>query len=59
MPAAELEQMLHEMELTLDVATARCPHCGAVHIAPGFSELLAFVCDECGQATSLTVHREM
>jgi hypothetical protein len=44
-PVAELEQTLHEMELGLDVATAECPHCGAIHIAPGFSELLAFVCD--------------
>ena len=46
--AAELEQTLHAMELSLDVATARCPHCGAVDIAPGFSELLAFVCPSCG-----------
>jgi hypothetical protein len=40
--AAELEQTIHEMELGLDVATVQCPHCGAVHVAPGFSKLVAF-----------------
>jgi uncharacterized protein (DUF983 family) len=30
------------------VATARCPHCGAVQIAPGFEKVLAFVCARCG-----------
>jgi ribosomal protein S27AE len=52
-PVAELEQTLHEMELSLDVATAECPHCGAIYIAPGFSELLAFVCDQCGHGVTV------
>jgi hypothetical protein len=53
MAAAELERTIHEMELSLDVATARCPHCGAVHFAPGFSELYAFVCDGCGESVEV------
>ena len=51
--AADLERMLDEMELELDIATAQCPHCGAVHVAPGVSKLLAFVCDECGHGVTL------
>jgi hypothetical protein len=52
-PAAELERMLDRMELALDVASAICPHCGAVRLAPGFSELLVFVCDQCGEAVTV------
>ncbi|HEY7303205.1 MAG TPA: hypothetical protein VH601_03775 [Bryobacteraceae bacterium] len=55
--AAELEQAIHEMELSLDVATAKCPHSGAVHLAPGFSELFAFVCDRCGEAVQFAQNR--
>ena len=52
--AGEIEKALHEMELSLDVASAICSHCGAVHLAPGFAHLLVFICDECGEVTSLS-----
>jgi len=52
--ASELERALHEMELTLDIASAACVHCGAVHLRPGFSRLLAFTCEECGKVTELS-----
>lgn len=52
-PATELQRTLDEMELTLDIASAQCPHCGATHLAPGFSELIAFVCDKCGEVVRL------
>jgi len=52
-PAAELELILDRMELALEVASAICPHSGAAHLEPGFSELLVFVCDECGEAVEL------
>ncbi|MBV9083630.1 MAG: hypothetical protein JOZ62_13200 [Acidobacteriaceae bacterium] len=51
--ARELQQTLTEMELTLDVASAKCPHCGAVNLFPGFSQMLAFTCRECGEAVQL------
>jgi hypothetical protein len=47
--AGELERTIHEMELSLEVATAKCPHCAAVHVQSGFSKLLAFVCAQCGR----------
>ncbi len=46
-PAADPQHTLDEMEATLEVATARCPHCGSVNLSPGLSEILAFVCQEC------------
>jgi uncharacterized protein (DUF983 family) len=42
------------MELTLDVTSAICPHCGAVNLFPGFARMLAFVCRECGKAVELS-----
>jgi phage FluMu protein Com len=52
--AAELQKTLDELELTLDVATATCAHCGAIHVRSGFSELLAFKCQQCGEITKLS-----
>jgi hypothetical protein len=45
---------LDEMELEADVASAVCPHYGATHLAPGFSMLMAFVCDNCGEAVKVS-----
>jgi hypothetical protein len=53
-PASDLQRTLDEMELAGDVASASCPHCGATHLAPGFSTLIAFVCDNCGKAVKLS-----
>jgi DNA-directed RNA polymerase subunit RPC12/RpoP len=36
------ETMQKIMELSLEFATAQCPHCAAVNLAPGFSKLTAF-----------------
>ncbi len=52
-PASDLQGILDEMELTLDVATAKCAHCGAVNLCPGFSEIRAFTCTECGEVTKV------
>jgi predicted RNA-binding Zn-ribbon protein involved in translation (DUF1610 family) len=49
----ELRRAQDEMELALDMATAKCPYCGAIHLAPGFSELIAFRCDACGEPVVL------
>jgi uncharacterized protein (DUF983 family) len=48
-PAAELPKILHEMELAFPVASALCPHCGSVNLFPGFEEIFAFNCKECGE----------
>jgi hypothetical protein len=53
-PAPDLERTLTEMELNGDIASAICPHCGAVHLAPGFSRLIAFLCDKCGRGVRLS-----
>ena len=35
------------------VASASCPHCGAVNVRSGFAELKAFICSECGEGVSI------
>jgi ribosomal protein S27E len=52
--AGELQKALHEMELTLDIASAACVHCGAVHLRPCLSRLLVFTSEECGTVTKLS-----
>ena len=47
---AGLQNTFDEMELTLDVASEICPHCGAVNLFSGFSRMLAFTCRQCGKA---------
>lgn len=51
--AGDLRRTLDEMELTLDVAAAKCPHCGAVNLLSGFSKVLVFTCRECGDVVRL------
>jgi hypothetical protein len=53
-PASDLQRALDAMEVEGDVAIAVCPHCDATHLAPGFSRLIAFVCDNCGKAVKLS-----
>jgi uncharacterized protein (DUF983 family) len=48
--ATNVGQTLTELEITLEVASEMCPHCGSVNLFPGFSRILAFTCRECGQA---------
>jgi len=52
-PTAELEKTFTEMELSLDVATEKCPYCGSVNILPGFSKVIAFTCRTCQKAVRL------
>jgi len=50
-PTNDLITILNEMELTsLDVATSKCPHCGAIHVAPGLTKLIAYVYGNCGKS---------
>jgi transcription initiation factor TFIIIB Brf1 subunit/transcription initiation factor TFIIB len=50
--AAELDRAITKLELALNVATAMCPYCGSVNLFPGFSEIKAFVCRECGEGVT-------
>ena len=52
-PAALLCKTLHEMELSLELASAECPYWGAINLRPGFSQLLAYRCDNCGEAVKV------
>jgi Zn finger protein HypA/HybF involved in hydrogenase expression len=49
-PVANVGQTLTELELTLEVASEVCPHCGSVNLFPGFSRMLGFTCRQCGKA---------
>jgi hypothetical protein len=49
-PVANVGQTLTELELTLEVASEVCPHCGWVNLFPGLSRMLAFSCRHCGKA---------
>ena len=35
------------------VASDRCPHCGALHTFPGFDQMLAYTCEECGEPVQM------
>ena len=49
----EVNQTLDDMELSLEMCTEMCPHCGNVNIFPGFSEMVAYTCHECGRAVEI------
>jgi hypothetical protein len=42
-PAVSVGQTLTKMEITLEVASEMCPHCGSVILSPGFARMLASV----------------
>ncbi len=50
--STDLQRKLDEMETSRDVASAKCPHCGSVNLFSGFSEMFAFICDECSQSVT-------
>ena len=52
-PAADLQKTLTEVELSLDFAFAICPFCRSVNIFPGFLEMFAFNCTQCGKPALL------
>ena len=57
-PAETLQKIIDELELSLTIATAKCPHCGAANIAPGFSKLTAYVCEHCGEGVNTSAGLE-
>jgi uncharacterized protein (DUF983 family) len=53
-PVAKMLQTFTEMEPTLETLQRSLPHCGAVNLFPGFSQILAFTCKECGAGARLS-----
>ena|SRR5688572_29959791 len=51
-PAAQAGSTLMAM-VSDAVCSARCPHCTALNTFPGFSEISAFVCQECGEGVTI------
>jgi len=49
----EVDRTLDDMELSLEICTGMCPHCGNVNIFPGFGEMIAYTCQECGRAVEI------
>jgi hypothetical protein len=54
--AVELERTIHEMELSLNVATTDVRIAEPCISLPASSDLLAFVCDQCGHGVTLADH---
>ena len=53
-PTANLRRTQDELQLSLDVASEKCPHCDAVNLFPGFSSMLAYTCRNCGELVRLS-----
>jgi hypothetical protein len=49
----EVNRTVDDMELSLEICTGMCPHCGNVNIFPGFEEMIAYTCQECGRAIEI------
>jgi len=53
-PTAEVQQTLLKMPMPDGVrASATCPHCGGLNSFPGFSTMLAYICQECGEGVAV------
>jgi hypothetical protein len=53
-PTKNLEKALNDMELTLDFCTQICRHCGKASVISGFTMMLAYTCQECGELVRLS-----
>jgi uncharacterized protein with PIN domain len=52
-PASKVEQALAQLTPSHEICSARCPHCGALNLFPGFSAMHAFTCRECGEGVAI------
>jgi hypothetical protein len=51
-PAAQAELTLSQLAFSEEICSARCPHCTALNVFPGFSAMNAFTCRECGEGVA-------
>jgi len=49
----EVTRTLDDVEPSLEIFTEICPHCGNVNIFPGFTEMIAYTCQEWGRAVEM------
>ncbi len=49
MPAADLNETLRDLELSMDVAGEICPNCTSVNLFLGSTQVSSFTCRSCGQ----------
>jgi hypothetical protein len=52
-PTADVESTLLQMAMANGISGAKCSHCGAINIFPGFAVIEAFTCSECGEGNVL------
>jgi hypothetical protein len=52
-PASEDDQTLAHLASSDEICSARCPHCTAMNVFPGFSAMNAFTCRECGEGVAV------
>jgi hypothetical protein len=50
---SDVEKVLAQFLAQQDFCTARCPHCAALNIFPGFSSIETFVCSWCRKVISV------
>jgi hypothetical protein len=51
--ASEVELTLSQLALSDEICSAKCPHCTAMNVFPGFSAMTAFTCRECGEGVAV------
>ena len=52
-PIPDVEKVMAELVQTDTICSAKCTHCVAVNMFPGFSAMLAFICSECGEGVKV------
>jgi hypothetical protein len=51
-PMGRARQRLMELA-SAEICSARCPHCGALNMFPGFRSIEPFICQDCGEGVSV------
>jgi hypothetical protein len=52
-PGNEADQTLANLASSDEICSAKCPHCTAMNVFPGFSAMTAFTCRECGEGVTV------
>ena len=51
--ASDVAQALVRLSMAHGLCTEICPHCGSLNSFHGWSSMMAYICQECGEAVSL------